>query len=96
MTTTVMTRRLRASDVSGQKRAIVSDCPTDCTIDELVQSLLTEMHMPANDTEGRPVSYEARLDRQGRSLLGAELVGDAIQDDDEVVLQPNVDAGRQR
>ncbi len=96
MTSTMTTRRLRASDVSGQKHAEASEVPSDCTVDELVRCLLTEMQLPANDVEGRPVSYQARLDREGRALLGAEVVGESLQDDDLLVLQPNVDAGQRR
>ena len=87
-----LTRRLQASDVSGQKLARINACEGDVTISELVSNLLSQMQLPANDVEGRPVSYQARLDREGRALLGSETV-QTLQDDDLIVLQPNVDAG---
>jgi hypothetical protein len=43
--------------------------------------------------EGRPLTYHARLDREGRHLQSSELVGQALQEGDRVVLQPNIDAG---
>jgi hypothetical protein len=87
------TIRLRAVDVSGQKKARLARCPTDCTVSELVAELLGQMHLPPNDTSGRPVTYEARLDREGRSLRDSEVVGESLQEDDLLVLQPSVDAG---
>jgi hypothetical protein len=33
------------------------------------------------------------LEREGRHLRGAETVGDALLEDDEIVLTPDIDAG---
>jgi len=87
------TLSLQASDVSGQKHARVRNCPADCSVDELMLGLLDQMKLPKNDPEGRPVNYQAVLEREGRALHGSETVGEALQDDDRIVLQPNVDAG---
>jgi hypothetical protein len=81
------------SDVTGQKVLAVSDVPRDETIRELVRGVIGRMRLPASDTAGRPLTYHARSDREGRHLLGSELVTDAVQPGDRVVLQPNVDAG---
>jgi hypothetical protein len=43
---------------------------------------------------GRPLTYHARLEREGRHLHASERVGDAVQNGDKVVLQPNIDAGQ--
>jgi hypothetical protein len=88
-----MTLGLRACDVSGQKTVRASAVPADSTIGELVQGLLAKMGLSRSDTEGRPLQYYARLDRDGRHLNGSETVGDALQEDDEIVLTPNIDAG---
>ena len=88
-----MTLGLRATDVSGQKTVRASAIPADATIGELVQGLLAKMGLSRNDTEGRPLQYYARLDRDGRHLNGSEIVGDALREDDEIVLTPNIDAG---
>lgn len=84
---------LMVTDVSGQKRANVRDVPQDSTVGELLQGLLSQMNLPRNDPGGRPLTYHARLEREGRHLLASERVGDALQAGDELVLQPNIDAG---
>ena len=58
-----------------------------------VQGLLAKMGLARIDAEGRPLQYYARLDREGRHLNGSELIGDSLQDDDELTLTPNIEAG---
>ena len=89
----VMEADFEVSDVSGQKVMSVSNVPTDATVSELIQGLVGRMRLPANDAGGRPLTYHARLDREGRHLRGTERVADALQPADRLVLQPNVDAG---
>jgi hypothetical protein len=85
---------VRVRDASRQKLAR-ADVPTDSTVGELVQGLIrSRMKLPENDPEGRPLNYHARLEREGRHLHASERVGDALQNDDEIVLQPNIQAGR--
>jgi hypothetical protein len=84
---------LQASDVSGQKLVNVQDAPADASVGELIHGLLGQMNLPENDVEGRPLTYHARLDREGRHLHASERLGDALQQGDRVVLQPNIDAG---
>jgi hypothetical protein len=84
---------LQASDVSGQNLANARGVPADSTVGELVQGLLAQMKLPRNDVAGRPLNYHARLDREGRHLHASEIVGDALQQQDRIVLQPNIDAG---
>jgi hypothetical protein len=84
---------LTVSDVSGQKVFRVPQAPQDATVGELVQSLLSQMNLPANDSNGQPLAYQARLEREGRHLNAAERVGDALEAGDKLMLQPNIDAG---
>ncbi len=84
---------LHASDVTGQNLAHVPQADPDVTVGELVQGLLSQMRLPQNDSEGRPLTYHARLDREGRHLHSSESVGAALQDEDRIVLQPNIQAG---
>jgi molybdopterin converting factor small subunit len=84
---------LRVSDVSGQKRVHAPAVPRGVTVSELVQRLTQKMGLARNDGEGRPIAYQARLDREGRHLHGSENVANALRDDDEIVLMPNIDAG---
>jgi hypothetical protein len=88
-----MTMGLRVSDVSGQRMVRASAVPANSSIGELVQGLLAKMGLARNDTQGRPLSYNALLGREGRHLNGAEIVGDALREDDEITLTPNIDAG---
>ena len=91
--TAVMNTEFEVSDVTGQKVLAVSQVPADATIGELVRGLIGRMRLPPSDTAGRPLTYHARSDREGRHLLGSERVADAVLPGDRVVLQPNVDAG---
>jgi hypothetical protein len=84
---------LKVTDVSGQKVFKVPNEPAEATVGELIQSLLGQMNLPVNDTNGQPLAYQARLEREGRHLNAAERVGDALAAGDEVMLQPNIDAG---
>jgi hypothetical protein len=91
--TTVVETGFEVSDVSGQKVLSISNVEPGTTVTELVRGLLARMRLPANDADGRPLAYHARLDREGRHLHGSERVTESIQPGDRIVLQPNVDAG---
>jgi hypothetical protein len=88
------TLSLQASDVSNQTVARVGDVPTDFTVGELIQGLLSQMNLPRNDAAGRPLTYHGLLEREGRHLHASETVGEALQDRDRIVLQPEISAGR--
>ena len=45
------------------------------------------------DVEGRPLTYHARLEREGRHLHGAEILSDVVQTGDKIVMQPVIMAG---
>jgi len=81
------------SDVSEQKQVVISDLQAATTVGELIEGLLPQMRLPRNDVEGRPLVYQARLEREGRHLHGSERLGEAVQQGDRLVLQPNVEAG---
>ena len=84
---------LRARDASRQRR-VTMEAEPDATVGELVQGLVhSRLNLPRTDSEGRPLTYHARLTREGRHLHAAERVEDVLRDDDEVVLQPNIQAG---
>jgi len=96
MVATVEPRRLtlRARDVARQRFVKVRGVPPEATVGEVVDALVgSRMNLPRTDTEGRPLVYHARLDREGRHLHSSERVGDVLQEDDELTLQPNIQAG---
>jgi hypothetical protein len=84
---------LRVRDVSGQKVASVEQVPTDATVGELVDRLLEELRLPTLDATGRPLTYQARYDREGRHLNAAERLTDAVEPGSQLTLLPNVNAG---
>lgn len=88
-----MTVALNVRDVTGQKKVKASSVSKRATVSDLVQGLLARMRLPRNDVSGRPLTYRARLEREGRHLHSHEEVGDALRDEDSIVLQPNIDAG---
>ena len=86
---------LEISDVTGQKRLELSDVPGEATVGEVIDELLADLNLSTTDVEGRPLTYQARLDREGRHLHPSEKIGDATQSGDRLTLQPNIDAGGQ-
>jgi len=84
---------LEISDVSGQKVFAVANAPGDSTVGELVAEMVGKMNLPRNDPGGAPLSYQARLEREGRHLHASEIVGSALEAGDRLTLQPNIDAG---
>lgn len=84
---------IQVSDVSGQRMFRAPAVPKHFTVGEMVRGLIEKMGLMPNDVDGHALQYQARLDREGRHLNGAEMVGDALRDEDSVVLTPNIDAG---
>ena len=84
---------LKASDVSGQKVVKVAGVAANSTVRELVQGLVPKMGLRAKDSNDRPLAYHVRLDREGRHLHDSEIIGDALEPGDKIVLHPNVMAG---
>jgi len=94
MSAEAMAFNLTANDVTGQKKLRVASVPNETTVRELVQGLLARMGLVKTDVAGQPLQYQARLEREGRHLNDSELVTDALQPDDEITLQPRINAGR--
>ena len=87
---------LQVADVSGQKVVRVNAVPPDTTVGEFIEGVLPQMRLSENDAGGRPLVYNARLEREGRHLHGSERMADAVVFGDRLVLQPNVEAGGNR
>jgi hypothetical protein len=92
-TESVLEIPLEISDVSGQKVFSVTNAPANNTVGELVHEMLGKMNLPKNDASGAPLTYQARLEREGRHLNASERIGDALERGDKLTLQPNIDAG---
>ena len=84
---------IRASDVTGQRQVNVGGVRSDSTVGELLDGLVPRMQLPRTNSGGEPLNYQIRLDRDGRHLNRAERVGDALLENDRLVVMPNIDAG---
>ncbi len=84
---------LEISDVSGQKLFKVANAPVNNSVGELIHEMIGKMNLPRNDASGAPLTYQARLEREGRHLNASERIGDALEANDRLTLQPNIDAG---
>lgn len=84
---------LFARDVTGQKRFRLGKVSRQSSVGEIVRGALARMGLGSQDREGHDLEYRARLERNGRQLHNSELVGDALQSDDEIVLTPRINAG---
>ncbi len=78
--------RLDVSDVTGQHLRRISDVDPEMSVADLAGALETEMNLPAN-------TGSLYLEREGRHLSPGELVGDAVQNDDRLVVEPDISAG---
>ncbi len=58
---------------------------------DLLASVVPGMGLSATDSEGRGVTYAARV--RGQSLAESDRVGDVLAQDDVVMLTRNVTAG---
>ena len=83
----------QVSDVSGQKKVKVSGVSPGSSVREVINGLLERMRLPRNDSTGRPLNYRARSERKGSYLQDNETVGNAVEEGDALVLQPNIEAG---
>ena len=83
---------INVSDVSGQKAFKARRIDPEGTVGELVDGLVPRLDL-VGQVAGIPLPYTARLDREGRHLNRSERIGDALQQEDRIVLAPSIDAG---
>jgi hypothetical protein len=84
---------ISATDVTGQNVVNVNALDREMSVSELMEMLVPRMNLPRVGNGGRPLTYHARLEREGRHLHGSEIVEDALQDGDRIMLQPTIEAG---
>lgn len=87
---------IQAADVTGQKvvNVNVNSLDREMSVGELIEALLPRLKLPRLGNGGRPLTYHARLEREGRHLHATEVVGEALQAEDHIMLQPTIEAGR--
>lgn len=87
---------IMAADVTGQNVVNVNSLDRAMSVGELLEALVPRMRLPRLGNGGRPLTYHARLEREGRHLHTTEVVGDALQTRDRITLQPTIEAGGAR
>jgi hypothetical protein len=87
-----------ASDVTGQTVVNVGIDASDreMSVGELLDGLVPRMKLPRLGNGGRTLTYHARLEREGRHLHATEVVGEALQPKDRIMIQPTIEAGGNR
>ena len=68
----------------------------EMSVGELLDGLVPRMKLPRLGNGGRPLTYHARLEREGRHLHATEVVGEALQPKDRIMIQPTIEAGGNR
>lgn len=86
-------KNLSAADVTGQKHVRLRDVPRSYSVGEMLTGVLPRLRLVQFDAQGNQVGYEVRLEREARHLHRSELVGDVLQEDDHLVLNPRIVAG---
>lgn len=91
--TTLTGLDLYASDASGQRQYAIKNFPIGAQIRELIGVLIPQMGLSSKDSSGRPLDYQVFSKRESCHLRGSEIVGEALQQDDQISLLPDIQAG---
>lgn len=86
---------ITVTTVTRDRQINARDVPVDSTVGELIEEMLVpRLNLSRIDSHGRPRTWTASLEREGgRHLHASELVDDALQPNDRLVLQPEIEAG---
>jgi len=83
---------IKVTDTTGQLERHAS-VPREAQVAELIDALLPQLNLPANDIDGRPVTYHLRNDRTGQQLVGTQTVSEVIEENDTVRVMPEITPG---
>ncbi len=89
------TMTLEVEDFTGQMRRRAPGVPKNATVSDLVESIRSEMQLPDQDAQGRPIQYGA-LTARGEMLNATDQLGDVLEEDEVVTLSKSVTAGSNR
>jgi hypothetical protein len=87
------TMTLEVEDFTGQVRRRSSGIPRAATVSDLVDSFRSEMALPDQDAQGRPVQYGLMSSSSGEMLNATDQLGDVLADEEVVTLTKSVTAG---
>ena len=91
--TTMNSIGFEVRDNSGLRRFTVRNYRGDATIGELVRTFVDRLGLRRVGADVADEIFHAFSGREGRHLRSAEIVADVIQQDDEITLHPDVQAG---
>jgi hypothetical protein len=86
------TMTLEVEDFTGQVRRRAPGIPRNATVSDLVESIRSELQLPDQDAQGRPIQYGA-LTSRGEMLNATDQVGDVLDEAEVVTLSKSVTAG---
>ena len=86
------TMTLEVEDFTGQVRRRASAIPRTATVSDLVESVRTDLQLPDQDAQGRPIQYGA-LSSRGEMLNATDQLGEVLEDEEMVTLTKSVTAG---
>src|SRR5262245_23725007 len=84
---------LEFTDLSEQKVVTVRNVQRDTTIQELLEEVTVKLRLARQTPDGQPLTYHARLEREGRHLQSSEKVGEALLENDRLSLHHAINAG---
>jgi len=76
-----------------------AELPADWTVEEATREISHALGLPSVDVENRPQHYELFVQRRNgtaEKLNGTAIIGEAVQDGDEVEPMPEVTPGAPR
>ena len=94
MIATDLTMSLEIEDFTGQVRRRADGIPRTATVCDLIDSVRSEMQLPDQDAQGRPIQYGA-LSARGEMLNATDRLGEVLDDKEVVTLTKSVTAGRE-
>ena len=80
-------------DNTGQRRYAVRNFRSEATVGELIRGMVDKMGLRSAGDDAPDDVFHAFSGREGRHLRSAEIVGDVIEEGDEITLRPDVQAG---
>lgn len=86
------TMTLEVEDITGQVRRRAGGIPRDVTVGEFVSGISSELDLPDQDAQGRPILYGARSS-SGDVLNLTDRLGDVLRENEVVTLTKSVTAG---
>jgi hypothetical protein len=81
------------SDVARQRSFRIKKLPKHITIAKFISESVSRMHLNKTKEGDGEHGFQAYLKREGRHLNPTEITGDALRPQDEIILQPDIQAG---